>query len=276
MEELTNRTEIFMQSFKAFGVKLMSVLPNIIGAIIILLLGWLLARVVNSLITKGAKRLRVNKLASRTELTDFLKKANIDSSPAELLGKMMKYIILLIAFLMAADTMNWQILSLEIGKLLAYLPSLFVALIFFVIGTYIAGFVRDFIRAATSSLGISAGRILGSFVYWMLLIIVTLTALEQAGFNTSLPSSYLLILLGTICLAAAISYGFASREILSNILSGFYARKSFRVGQIIEVEGERGEIVETTNINVTLRQENGERVVIPSQVLIKNKVRVLG
>lgn len=276
MEELTNRTEIFMQSFKAFGVKLMSVLPNIIGAIIILLLGWLLARVVNSLITKGAKRLRVNKLASRTELTDFLKKANIDSTPAELLGKMMKYIILLIAFLMAADTMNWQILSLEIGKLLAYLPSLFVALIFFVIGTYIAGFVRDFIRAATSSLGISAGRILGSFVYWMLLIIVTLTALEQAGFNTSLPSSYLLILLGTICLAAAISYGFASREILSNILSGFYARKSFRVGQIIEVEGERGEIVETTNINVTLRQENGERVVIPSQVLIKNKVRVLG
>ena len=276
MEELTARTEIFLQSFKAFGVKFMSVLPNVLGAIFILLLGWILARVVSTLITKGAQRFKINKLASRTEFTDFLQRANVKSTPAQLLGKMMKYIILLVALLMAADTMNWTILSQEIGKLLTYLPRLFMALVFFIIGTYIAGFVRDFIRAATSSLGISAGRILGSFVYWMLLIIVTLTALEQAGFNTSLPSSYLLILLGTICLSAAISYGFASREILSNILSGFYARKSFKIGQIIEVEGERGEIIATSNINVTLQQENGEKVVIPSEVLVRNKVRVLG
>lgn len=274
MEELTNSKDLFLEMFRTFGVKFMSALPSVLGALALFLFGWFVAKLVGSGITKFAEKMKVNTLAEKAEVNGFLETANIKSTPAEILGKIMKWLILLLTGLMVADTLNLNILSQEIGKLIGYLPKLFLALIFFIVGTYIAGFVRDFIRAATTSLGLSTGRILSSFVYYLLLIMVALTALRQGGMDTSIITNNLLLILGTILLAGAISYGFASREVLENILATFYSRKTFQIGQVIEVDGEEGEIVAVSTINVTLKKDNGELVVIPSQMLIKNKVKI--
>lgn len=274
MEELTNSKDFFLEMFTTFGVKFTSVLPSFLGALFLLLFGWLVAKLVGKAMTKFAEKMKVNALAEKTELNGFLETANVTSTPAQILGKIMKWLILLITGLMVADTLNLNILSQEIGNLISYLPKLFLALIFFIVGTYIAGFVRDFIRAATSSLGISTGRIVSSFVYYLLLIMVTLTALRQGGMDTTIITNNLFLIMGAILLAGAISYGFASREVLENILATFYSRKTFEIGQNIEVDGEQGEIVAVSTINVTLKKENGELVVIPSQMLIKNKVKI--
>ena len=274
MDELTNSKDLFLEMFKTFGVKFMSALPSVLGALALFLFGWFIARLVSKAITKFAEKMKINSLAEKAEVNGFLETANITSTPAQILGKIMKWLILLLTGLMVADTLNLKILSQEIGNLIGYLPKLFLALIFFIVGTYIAGFVRDFIRAATTSLGISTGRMVSSFVYYLLLIMVALTALRQGGMDTTIITNNLLLILGTILLAGAISYGFASREVLENILATFYSRKTFQIGQLIEVDGEEGEIVAVSTINVTLKKENGELVVIPSQMLIKNKVKI--
>ncbi len=276
MEELTHSKDLFLTMFRAFGEKFMSTLPSVLGALFLFLFGWLVAHLVSKAITKFAEKMKVNSLAEKAEVNGFLETANITSTPAQILGKIMKWLILLLTGLMVADTLNLNILSQEIGNLIGYLPKLFLALIFFIVGTYIAGFVRDFIRAATASFGISTGRMVSSFVYYLLLIMVALTALRQGGMDTTIITNNLLLILGAMLLAAAISYGFASREVLENILATFYSRKTFKAGQIIEVEGEQGEIVAVSTINVTLKKDNGELVVIPSQMLIKNKVKIKG
>jgi len=274
MEELINSKDVFLEMSKTFMVKMMSVLPSIFGALVLFLVGSLVARLVSKAITKFAEKMKVNSLAEKAEVNGFLETANITSTPAEILGKVTKWLILLITGLMVADHLNLRILSQEIGNLISYLPKLFLALIFFIIGTYIAGFVRDLIRAATASLGISTGRMVSSFVYYLLIILVALTALRQGGMDTTIITNNLLLILGTILLAGAISYGFASREVLENILATFYSRKTFKIGQFIEVDGEEGEIVAVSTINVTLKKENGDLVVIPAQMLIKNKVKI--
>lgn len=274
MEELTDSKDLFVELFNTFGVKFMSALPSVLGALGLVLFGWFIAKLAGKAITKFAEKMKVNALAEKAEVNGFLETANITSTPAQILGKIMKWLILLITGLMVADTLNLNILSQEIGNLIGYLPKLFLALIFFIVGTYIAGFVRDFIRAATSSLGISTGRMVSSFVYYLLLIMVTLTALRQGGMDTTIITSNLFLIMGAILLAGAISYGFASREVLENILATFYSRKTFQIGQVIEVDGEEGEIVAVSTINVTLKKENGDMVVIPSQMLIKNKVKI--
>jgi len=274
MEELTNSKDLFLEMFRTFGVTIMSILPSVLGAIALFLFGWFVARIVSKGVTKFAEKMKINSLAEKAEVGGFLETANITSTPAEILGKVMKWLILLLTGLMVADTLNLEVLSQEIGKLIGYLPKLLLALIFFIIGTYIAGFVRDFIRAATTSLGISTGRMVSSFVYYLLLIMVALTALRQGGMDTTIITNNLFLILGTILLAGAISYGFASREVLENILATFYSRKTFHIGQHIEIDGEEGEIIAVSTINVTLKKENGEQVVIPAQMLIKNKVKI--
>lgn len=254
----------------------MSVLPSILGAILILFFGWLIAKLFSKGIVKLLKLVKFDSLANKMDAEEFLKRANIQLAPSQLIGKFIYWILLLLVLISASDTMGWNAFSNEISKLLSYMPKLLVAVVFFIVGTYIATFVRDLIRGATSSLGISTGKLISNFIFYVLVVIVTLTALEQGGVDTSIITSNLLLVLGAILLAAAISYGFASRDILANILASFFGRQTFTLGKTIEIDGVRGTIVAANTISVTIQQENNEKVIIPAHELITNRVKIIG
>ena len=104
---------------------------------------------------------------------------------------------------------------------------------------------------------------------------VILTAMEQAKIDTKILSTNLLIIIAAIMLAAAISYGFASKDVLSNILAGFFIKRTFQKGMMIEIDDIRGTIIEITNIAVTLQLTDNERIVIPSQQFLTGKVKII-
>lgn len=275
MEELGTWSALFLESLRGFGEKIASAIPGIVLAILILLLGWLVAHLVSGAISRLLRLVKMDALGERIQADEVLKRANIQLKPSALIGKVVYWILLLLVIITAAETLGWNALSAEISNLLGYLPKLLIAIVFFVVGTYIAGFVRDFIHSAARSLGIAAGRLISAFVFYLLFIIVTLTALRQAGVDTTIITSNLLLILGAILASAAISYGFASREILANILAGFFSRQTFKPGQVIEFDGDRGEIVATSSISVTIRNAAGDDVVIPTHQLITHKVKII-
>lgn len=276
MKELASWSELFFESLQSMMTTFGEALPGIIGAILIVLLGWLFAKIISRLVSRLLKAMRFDDLAEKVNISDYLDKANVKAVPSDLVGKFFYWLILLLVFTTASDTLGWHAVTDEISNLIRLLPKLLVAVVFFLVGTFIATFIRDLIRGTTSSLGIGAGKVIGNAVFYLLFIIVTLTSLEQAGMDTTIITSNLLLILGAIMIAAAISYGFASREILSNILASFFSRRTFKVGQVIEVEGVRGQIIETTNISVTIQTGSNEKTVIPTHQLITNKVKIIG
>ncbi len=275
MEELTSWSELFFNSLQNIALKAQETIPGIIGAILMLLIGWLFAKVVYFIISRVLKALRFDDLAERINVKEFLDRANVKASPSQLISKFFYWLILLLVITTASDALGWHVVSEQVSNLINFLPKLLLAIVFFAVGTFVATFIRDLIRSATSSLGIGAGKIISNGVFYFLFIIITLTALEQAGMDTSLITSNLLLIIGAVLAAAAISYGFASREILSNILAAFFSRRTFKEGQTIEVDGVRGKIVEVTNISVTIRSGEREKTVIPTHQLISRKVKIL-
>ncbi|MEL6922953.1 MAG: mechanosensitive ion channel domain-containing protein [Bacteroidota bacterium] len=275
MNEVSTWSDLFFNSLTTFGQKLMGALPGIIGALLILLLGWLFAKVISSAVRKLLSVMRFDKLADRVNVKDFLEKANIKLTPSGLISRFVYWLIILLVIITASDALGWSAVSEEISKLLGYLPQLLAAIVFFIVGVYIASFVRDVILGATRTLSISAGKIISTFVFYLLMMLVTLTALEQAGIDTSIITSNLLLIIGAIMAAAAISYGFASRDVLSNILGSFFSRRTFTKGQKIEIDGQVGEIVAMNNISVTIRISDNERLVIPAQQLITKQIRII-
>ena len=240
----------------------------------IFLVGWLVAKILAYLTLKFLKIIKFDTLAEKVNAISYLSKANISLSPSRLISKFVYWIMLLLVIITASETMGWEVVSNEIAKLIAYLPKLVVAIVLFIIGTYIASFIRDIILGATRSLGISSGKILAQFVFYFLFITVVLTSLNQAGVNTSIITSNLFLILGSILIAAAISYGFASRDVLKNILSGYFIRNDYKVGMIIEVDGEKGKIISLTNISITIANETGRKTVIPTSFLADQKVNI--
>lgn len=275
MEEFTNWSQLFFDSLRSFGQSFMTAMPRVLGAILIIFLGWLFARFLSRGVQKLLKTVKFDRLADRINTGNWLEKANIKSAPSVLIAKFIYWVLLLLVVITAAETLGWTAISQEISKLLDYLPNLLAAVIFFVIGIYIATFVRDMIRGATKTLGISAGRIISSFVFYLLFLLISLTALDQAGIDTTIITSNLLLIIGSIMAAAAISYGLASREVLANILAAFFSRKTFQKGQTIEIDGQQGKIIDVTNVAVILKLNEQERLVVPTHQLITKQIKII-
>jgi hypothetical protein len=275
MNSLYNLWDLFVDSLRVFAEKFMGTIPNLLIAVIVLLIAWLLARLVSGGFERLLRTVKFDLLAERLQLTHFLQQMGVQMSPSAVIGRFIYWIFVLLIIASAAETLNWTIVSELIQKLFAYLPKLATGIGIFIVGSYLASLARDFIRSATASLGISTGRILSSVLYYLLFIMVVLTAMEQASIDTRILSTNLLMIIGAIMLAAAISYGFASRDVLSNILAGFFNRRTFQKGMVIEVDGIQGMIVEMSNVAVTIQVTENERVVIPSHQLLTTKVKII-
>jgi small-conductance mechanosensitive channel len=275
MNSLFNLWDLFVDSLRVFAEKFMGTIPSILGAVIVLLIAWLLARLVSGGFERLLRTVKFDALAERFQLTNFLQQMGIQMSPSALIGRFIYWIFVLLIIASAAETLNWVLVSELIQKFLGYLPKLVTGIVVFIAGSYLASLARDFIRSATGSLGISTGRILSSVLYYLLFIMVILTAMEQASIDTRILSTNLLMIIGAIMLAAAISYGFASRDVLSNILAGFFNRRTFQKGMVIEIDGIQGMIVEMSNVAVTIQVSENERVVIPSHQLLTTKVKII-
>lgn len=273
MGDISKWTELFFASLQATTSAIMSALPALFGALFVFWGGLFMAKLLNKGLSKLLKKARFDQLAERIQLSSFLEKANIKKTPSELMGKLAYWLVMLLVITTASDILGWTVISKEISKLISYLPTLFSAIVLFIIGGFAAGLVRDVIKGATASLGIGAGKIISQIVYYMIFIVISLTALQQAGIDTSIISSNLFIILGAIMGAAAIAYGFASRDVLANILAGFYGKRLFEVGQEVEIKGIRGQIIDISSIAITLQTEN-EKVVIPSQKFIQEEVKI--
>lgn len=272
---LQNFTTIFYESLSAFGTTFMGGLPNVLGALLILIVGWLISKGIASVLDKILLGLKFDSLAEKLKVAELLERGNIESPPSKIISQFVYWILLLLVFITASDILGWKSISDEISKLISYLPTLFSAIILFILGSFIASFVRDMIRSTTASLGIRAGRLISQFIFYLLIIIVTLTALRQAGIDTTIITSNLLLILGAMLAALSISYGFASRDILTNILAIFFSRRTFQEGQIVEIDGIRGEIIQIQSISIIIRNENNEKIVIPAHEFVTKKVKII-
>ncbi len=267
--------EVFLESLRVFGEKFMETIPGLLLGIVVLLIAWILARLVSSGFQRLLETVKFDHLAEKLKITHFLRQANLHMSPSAIIGRCIYWIFVLLIIASAADTLHWEAVSSKINRIVDYIPNFISAVLFFVVGAYFATFIRDFLRGATGSLGISTGKIISSAIYYLLFIIVALTSMQQAGIDTRILSDNLLIIIGSIMAAAAISYGFASRTVLAHILAGFFNKRTFHKGMIIEIDGVRGMIVEMSNIATTIQVSESERVVIPSQELLTNKVKII-
>jgi small-conductance mechanosensitive channel len=265
----------FTDAFRIFGKNFMGTIPGILSAIIVLVIAWLFASLISSGFERILRTVKFDTMAERFKITDFLRQSGILSSPSAIIGRCIYWVFVLLFIASVAEALDWKVVSYEITKLLGYIPNFISAITFFVIGIYLASFVRDLVRGATSSLGISTGRIISSSIYYLLFIIVVLTALQQGGIDTGIISSNLLIIMGAIMASASLSYGFASREVLSNILAGFFNRRNFNKGMVIEIDGVRGMIVEMNNISITIQINETEKMVIPAHDLMTSRVKII-
>lgn len=270
-EVLMNWSEVTLSSLKALGEKTLSVLPNILGAILFLLIGWLVARSLSFVVMKGLRLLKFDNLKDKLISPAALNRANLDFVPSKIAGRFVYWTVLLLFFILASDILGWNAVSRELGGIIRYLPRLFSGLLIFGAGVLIANFIKQSLYALTLTIGMKAGRLLSDAAYYIIIVVLAITALNQIGVDTSVINSNITIIIGSVFFAFALSFALGSKDLLHSIISGLYSKSNFKVGQEITIDDISGKILKIDRISIILETKEG-KMAIPINDLITKQV----
>ena len=245
---------------------------KLFGALVLLLVGWIIARLITRILGKLLGKIGVNQLSEKLNQIPSLQKAGLTLDLVHIVKKFLYWVIMLVFFISAADVMGLNMISEKLNQLIDYLPQVFTALLILGGGFYLADQLRNLVGSAAKSMGIPSHKAISELVFYVMVIFVVIAALERLEFfPVEIITDNLSIILGGILLAFALGYGLAARPMLSSILAGYYSRNTFEVGQEIEIDGQRGTIVRMTNVSVTL-DTGGQLLVMPLSRLVSDQV----
>jgi len=250
-----------------------SALPNILGAIIVLVFGWIISKIIRAILKKVMRVAQVGKISDKINEARLFGDSKIKINIEKIVLSFVKWVLILVFIIVAADIMKLTVISAEIANLLRYFPVLLSAIIIFMVGLFAAKLVKNALVSIFESMGFSGSKLVSSIVFSIILIFVTITALNQARIDTTIITNNFTLILGAFLAAFALAFGLGSRDIVGSLLQNFYARKTFAVGDTIKVKQVEGTIEAIDNLFVTLKTTDG-RLHIPIKEIIDNRVEL--
>lgn len=249
-------------------------LPMLGAALVLLVFGWLAARLAQFVVAGILKRVGLDRLGEKAGGARLLQDLGMDSSVSRLLARLVYWLVLLVFVLAAAESLGLQGMSATLQGVVDYLPNVLAAMLILLLGGLIARLVGNTLGALADRSGIRGGLALGQATRYIILVFVVVLALEQLGVETALLVSFATVLVTALMLALAVAFGWGSRELARSIMAGFHLREVFVVGQILEVRGHRGRLTAIGPVKAMLETEKG-RVSLPNYVFTEEEVVIL-
>lgn len=273
METLKNWKNIALDSLSGMGTEMAQAFPKIVGAIAILVVGWIVIKISLFILGKLLKLAKVDVLNEKVNGMDITGKGDLKIDLSKIILGFVRWLLILVFLIVAADILNWTIISVEIGNLLRYLPRFFSALLLLMLGFYIGNFVKNTVKRLFDSLEFGGSNIVSNLLFYVIVIFMSITALNQAGVDTTIITNNITLILGSFLLAFALGLGLGSRDVIADLLRSFYTRKTYAVGDQIVIGEDAGTIEAIENNSLTLATKSG-KFVIPIKDVVSQKVEI--
>lgn len=222
METVENWGDAVMVSATEALQNFLGFLPALVGAILILIIGWIVAGLLATLVERVLKTVGFERAANSTGISSFIQRSGSDWTASAIVAEIVKWFIRLIAIQAAASVLGLDQISQIINAILLWLPNLVVAIAIIVIGALIARFVSGLVRGTTSQMGFGNSSILGSVAYYALLVFAVIAAVDQLGIAETVVNTLLIGLVATVALAAGLAFGLGGQQTAARITEGWY------------------------------------------------------
>ncbi len=245
-------------------------LPNLAGALAILVLGLALAWLLGVVTARLLAALGVDRLAARYGVHEALRRPGRTPRVSHVVGRVVRIVFALVVVVAAISTLGIGGIELALNELLLYVPRLLAALVLLAAGVIAGRLIGDWVDRLGTQLAVEAP--LGRLACALVIGVFTLTALAQLGVPTEISIVLGGIVLVTVGLTAALAFGLGGRDVARELSSGRYVSSSFELGDRIAVDSVEGEIVAFDPIVVVVRSADGRIVRIPNHVLLHSVV----
>jgi small-conductance mechanosensitive channel len=210
---------VLLEPAKTVLTQISQFLVNVLLVVIILIIGWVIAKIIRSLVTKLLRTVKLDQLSDRIDLDNMLAKGGINYSLSELIGVICYWLALLVTFVVAINAIGLTVAADLLNRIVLYVPNIIAAMFILILGMFVATLLSNIVKTAANNAGLSQSKILGKVVEVAVFIFAVVMALEQLGVAMKIVELVISIVLASLGLGAALAFGLGCKDIAGRYIS---------------------------------------------------------
>lgn len=215
---MKEQIQIFLESSQQFLNEIAISLPKILGALLILLIGWIIAKLIKKVIVRLLKLVRLNYLTEKSGIEKFLKEGGVKFTAVDLIGTLVYWLIMLIVILAALDSLALTSAETLFNEIMLFIPNIIISLIILLFGLYIAKFVSGLLSVSLKNMKDKSADLIKKLAYYAIVIFTIFIVLGQLKIAQEIITNAFILIFGALCLAFALAFGLGGREWASDLL----------------------------------------------------------
>lgn len=220
------QVNVALEPVKMFLVQLGDFLPKLLLAVVILVLGWILAKALKFAVVRGLRAVNLNVLTEKAGIDGFLSQGGVKTDTVGILGVLMYWLVVFAALVVAFNTLGLGYVTDLLGRIALFIPRVIVAVLILAFGTYFAMFIDSTIKAYGKNVELQDAELFGRLARYTVMIFVVVIALDQINIGGDLIRQAFLILLTGIVFALALAFGLGGQKWAAGLLGRWWKEVS--------------------------------------------------
>ncbi|MDH4460670.1 MAG: hypothetical protein QE277_04555 [Flectobacillus sp.] len=213
--------QIVQSSLLSFFAQISAFLPKLLGALLILIIGTIIARGLRWTVTKALGLIAFDTIIEKVNIDKYLAKAGVSKKPSELVAGLIYLVIMLAIYVAFFNSLGLEVISDLLNKVIVFLPNVLVASLIMVVGFYLADFVKDIVVAAVKVTAVEKPELFGNIASAAVFFIAGTIALTQLNVGTEIITSIVSAVFGALALALGISFGLGGKDWAASIIAKY-------------------------------------------------------
>lgn len=210
---MSSLTVIVVEPVKAMLVKIWSYIPAIAGAIAVLVIGWLVAKLIEAIVVRVLKAVQLDVASDKAGISNVLAQGEIKMTLSELIGAVIYWLVILVVIATTLSTLNLNIAADLVSRLVEYVPNILGAIFILIVGAFLANFVSTIVRTSASNAGIKNAKLLSKITQTVLVTFAVVVAIEQLKIAAALIVLSVNVILISIGIGIALAFGLGCKDI---------------------------------------------------------------
>jgi hypothetical protein len=220
-----NQIDWSLEPLRGFMLRIGDWLPRVLLAILVIVVGWMVAKGVRFAVVKGLRAVNFNVLTERAGMDAFLRDGGIQSDVTDILGLLFYWLVILASLVMAFNLLGLEYITDLLGRVVWFLPKVMVALLILAFGVYFARFIGNAVSAYGRNIRLQDADVLGRIAQYAIVAFVVLIALDQVDIGGDIVRQTFLIVLAGVVFALALAFGLGGKEWAAEMLERWWPRR---------------------------------------------------
>ncbi len=222
---MKEQVQIFLESSQQFLNEIATALPKILGALLIFIIGWLLAKLIKKGIIKLLQLVRLNVLSDKVGIEKFLKEGGLKLNAIDLIGSLFYWIIMLTVILAVLNSLQLTSAKELFNGIILFIPNIIVAVIVLLLGLYAAKFISTVLSSSLKNMKDKTAVIIERIAYYSIVIFTIILVLGQLRIAQEIITNAFTLIFGAICLAFGLAFGLGGKDMAADLLKKVREKK---------------------------------------------------